>query len=69
VRTKVTIVVPAYNADRWLRDALNSAVAQTYQAHEIIVVDDASTDDSVKYLREQQFVACAARKLPAWTKR
>jgi glycosyltransferase involved in cell wall biosynthesis len=44
VRTKVTIVVPAYNADRWLRDALNSAVAQAYQAHEIIVVDDGSED-------------------------
>jgi glycosyltransferase involved in cell wall biosynthesis len=44
VRPKVTVVIPAYNAELWLRDALNSAVAQSYPAHEIIVVDDGSID-------------------------
>ena len=71
MRTKVTIVVPAYNADRWLRDALNSAVAQTYRAHEIIVVDDGSEDrtgeiarsfgDKIKYIKQPNQGVSAAR--------
>jgi glycosyltransferase involved in cell wall biosynthesis len=71
VRTKVTIVVPAYNAERWLREALNSAVAQTYEAHEIIVVDDGSVDltgeiarsfgDKVIYIRQSNQGVSAAR--------
>ena len=44
VRTGVTVVVPAYNAELWLRDALDSVVTQSFQAHEIIVVDDGSHD-------------------------
>ncbi|WP_158943846.1 glycosyltransferase [Granulicella sp. S190] len=71
MRTKVTIVVPAYNAELWLRDALDSAVAQTYPAHEIIVVDDGSKDrtgeiacsfgDRVRYLKQANQGVSAAR--------
>ena len=40
----VTIVVPAYNAERFIGATLESAVRQTHRALEIIVVDDGSTD-------------------------
>lgn len=43
---RVTVGVPAYNAQRYLPLALDSLVAQTYQDIEILVVDNASTDST-----------------------
>jgi glycosyltransferase involved in cell wall biosynthesis len=42
--TKISVAVPAYNAEPFLRAALDSVLAQTVQPHEIIVVNDGSTD-------------------------
>lgn len=40
----VSILIPAYNAERWLTDTLRSAIAQTWDRKEIIVVNDGSKD-------------------------
>ncbi|MGB6546645.1 MAG: glycosyltransferase [Candidatus Acidiferrales bacterium] len=40
----VSILIPAYNAEEWIAYTLESAIAQTWQRKEIIVVDDGSTD-------------------------
>jgi glycosyltransferase involved in cell wall biosynthesis len=47
----VSVVIPCYNAGRWLREAIDSCLAQTYSTLEIIVVDDGSTDDSLSIAR------------------
>ena len=43
-RPKVSIVIPVYNGERYVRYAIDSALAQTYDNIEIIVVNDGSTD-------------------------
>jgi glycosyltransferase involved in cell wall biosynthesis len=48
--TLVSIVVPAYNHARFLRQAIDSVLAQTYPAVELIVLDDGSTDDTARVL-------------------
>jgi len=43
----VSIVIPAYNAEGYIRDALKSCFSQTYRPIEIVVVNDGSTDHTV----------------------
>ena len=48
----VSILIPAYNAENWITDSVQSAVAQTWPRKEIIVVDDGSTDQTAKIVRQ-----------------
>jgi teichuronic acid biosynthesis glycosyltransferase TuaG len=68
---RISVIIPCHNAGRWIEAALRSVAAQPYPAHEIIVIDDGSTDDSiarvegsgvsVKLLRVDAGNAAAAR--------
>lgn len=49
--SQVSVIIPCYNAARWLREAIDSCLAQTYHDVEIIVVDDGSTDDSLTIIQ------------------
>ena len=46
----VSIVVPVYNGERFIDRSLMSALAQTYDQLEIIVIDDGSTDHTVNLI-------------------
>ena len=46
----VSIIVPNYNHARFLPERLNSIFNQTFQDYEVILLDDASTDNSVEIL-------------------
>lgn len=66
----ISVVIPVYNAGRFLRGCLDSVLAQTFQDYEVIAVDDGSTDDSLAILtgmkdRFQRFqVVAGARRGP-----
>lgn len=42
----ISIIIPVYNGSRYMREAIDSALNQTYKHKEVIVVDDGSNDDS-----------------------
>src|SRR5947209_4924853 len=72
----VSVIVPAYNAENFIGETLNSVLAQTYENIEVIVVDDGSRDLTaaivknaarrdrrVKLLRQQNLGVAMARNL------
>jgi len=48
----VSILIPCYNAEKWLTETIESALAQTWQNKEIIIVDDGSTDNSLDVAKQ-----------------
>jgi glycosyltransferase involved in cell wall biosynthesis len=52
----VSVVIPVFNGERYLGEALESVLAQTYRPVEVIVVDDGSTDGSAAIARSFQGV-------------
>ena len=72
---RVSVLIPAYNAERFVAQAINSALAQTHRDVEVIVVDDSSTDatprilasygDEIRVHRQPNSGAAAARNAAA----
>lgn len=67
---RVSVVIPCHNGGRFLREAIESVLHQTYPAAEIVVVNDGSTDDTaavarsydqVRYIEQRNRGAPAAR--------
>ena len=42
----VSVLMPCYNGSRWLSEAIDSVLAQTFKEFELILIDDGSTDDT-----------------------
>lgn len=49
---KISIIVPNYNNEKYILSCLNSILAQDYPNKEIIIVDDGSTDNSLKIIND-----------------
>jgi len=72
-RFLISCIVPVFNGERYLRETLDSILAQTYRSIEVIVADDGSTDDTarvvesygqtIRYIKQDNAGASAARNL------
>ena len=49
----VSIIVPVYNVQEYIKDCINSIICQTYKELEIILVDDGSSDNSLQICKEK----------------
>lgn len=47
----VSVIIPCFNKEKWLKQAINSCLEQTYSQIEIIVIDDGSTDNSLEIIK------------------
>ena len=54
LKPKVSILIPAYNAEKLVHKAIDSALVQTYDNIEVIVINDGSTDDTWRVLQKCQ---------------
>ncbi len=73
IKRSVTVVVPSFNCGRFIREAVDSALAQTVPPMEVIVIDDGSTDNTpevmaayapdprVRYIRQKNAGQSSAR--------
>lgn len=63
---KFSIIIPAYNSEKYLENCLDSVVSQTFKNFEIIIVNDGSTDNTQeiidKYIKENRFISCIRQK-------
>ncbi|MBR3250139.1 MAG: glycosyltransferase family 2 protein, partial [Erysipelotrichaceae bacterium] len=49
---KISIIIPIFNSEKYIRKCLNSLINQSFHNYEIICVNDGSTDNSIKILKE-----------------
>jgi len=48
---KISVIIPCHNAGPWIVETLRSISTQVFPPHEVIVIDDASSDDSLERVR------------------
>ncbi len=51
---KVSVLLPVYNCEAYIEEAVQSVLAQTFKDFEIIAINDGSTDNSLNILRRLQ---------------
>lgn len=62
----VSIIIVNWNGQKWLNKCFNSLYSQTYKNYEIILVDNASTDDSIAFIKENYpdvIIICSQKNL------
>lgn len=50
----LSVIIPVYNSEKYLKKCLDSILSSSYKNLEIICINDGSTDNSLKILKEYQ---------------
>jgi glycosyltransferase involved in cell wall biosynthesis len=53
---KVSVIIPVYNGEKYIRQTLESALAQTYERMEFIIVNDGSTEQGTRESRRPRVI-------------
>ena len=56
----ISVVMPNYNGHRFVEQAIDSVLSQTYQNFELLIVDDCSKDDSLQLIKRKAQSAIVA---------
>ena len=48
----ISVIIPSYNHEKYIKECINSVLNQTYKNIEVIVEDDCSSDNSAKEIRK-----------------
>lgn len=62
MKSKVSVVIPAYNAEGYLAETIRSVLAQSYRDYEVVVVDDGSSDQTLQVAKSFEPCVRAFRK-------
>lgn len=49
---KISIITPAYNCEKYLPEAVKSALSQTFADWELLIIDDCSKDNTYRYMKK-----------------
>ena len=62
---KFSIIIPNYNKEEYVADTLDSIFNQTYKNFEVIVIDDASSDNSLEIIKKYDCIILHTNRLRA----
>ena len=73
IQPEISIVIPTYNAESTLENAVSSVIGQSFENWELIIADDASSDGTLRLARELEsamgaYASLRARSIKAWLK-